>query len=105
MSEESIQLLTDCWASISELGTSIKPGFEVLVAKASRGVEDVHKLTYIRKDGSRLPAIVSVAALRDAPGEIIGYLFIGTENLARRSVDAEQKTPEPHPPQISSCPV
>src|SRR5688500_14479424 len=48
-----------------ELGTTITPGFEALAFKASRGIEDIYELTYIRKDGSRLPAIVSVAALRD----------------------------------------
>src|SRR6188474_3978153 len=49
-----------------ELGTSITPGFEALVFKASRGIEDIYELTYIRKDGSRFPAVVSVTALRDA---------------------------------------
>ncbi|MEN6584889.1 MAG: PAS domain S-box protein [Sulfuricella sp.] len=43
-----------------ELETAIKPGFEALVFKASRGIEDIYELTYIRKDGSRFPAIVSV---------------------------------------------
>ena len=52
-----------------ELGTPIKPGFEALVFKASRGIEDIYELTYIRKDGSRFPAVVSVTALRDAQGD------------------------------------
>ncbi len=75
----------------SELGTTITPGFEALVFKASRGIEDIYELTYIRKDGSRFPAVVSVTALRDAQGEIIGYLLIGTDNTARKEVEAEQK--------------
>src|SRR6202166_2808972 len=62
-----------------ELGTAITPGFEALVFKASRGIEDIYELTYFRKDGSRFPAVVSVTALRDAHGAIIGYLLIGTE--------------------------
>src|SRR5688500_11043948 len=40
-----------------ELETSIAPGFEALVFKASRGIEDIYELTYIRKDGSRFPAV------------------------------------------------
>src|SRR5665647_1869694 len=52
---------------------------EALVFKASRGIEDIYELTYIRKDGSRFPAVVSVTALRDAQDAIIGYLLIGTE--------------------------
>jgi PAS domain S-box-containing protein len=76
-----------------ELGTPITPGFEALVFKASRGIEDIYELTYIRKDGSRFPAVVSVTALRDIHdhGGIIGYLLIGTDNTARKQVEEEQK--------------
>ena len=70
-----------------ELDTTITPGFEALVFKASRGIEDIYELTYIRKDGSRFPAIVSVTALRDAAGAIIGYLLIGTDNTARKQAE------------------
>jgi PAS domain S-box-containing protein len=75
----------------AELGTPIAPGFEALVFKASRGIEDIYELTYFRKDGSRFPAVVSVTALRDAQGGIIGYLLIGTDNTARQEVEAERK--------------
>ena len=75
----------------AELGTPITPGFEALVFKASRGIEDIYELTYIRKDGSRFPAVVSVTALRDAQDAIIGYLLIGTDNTARKQVEADQK--------------
>src|ERR1700716_179163 len=70
-----------------ELATTITPGFEALVFKASRGIEDIYELTYIRKDGSRFPAVVSVTALRDAQGAIIGYLLIGTDNTARKQAE------------------
>ena len=74
-----------------ELGTSIAPGFEALAFKASRGIEDIYELTYICKDGSRFPAIVSITALRDDYGEIIGYLLIGTDNSVRKQVELELK--------------
>lgn len=74
-----------------ELATTIEPGFQALAFKASRGIEDIYELTYIRKDGSRFPAVVSVTALRDAENEIIGYLLIGTDNTARKRVEEEQK--------------
>ena len=74
-----------------ELGTAITPGFEALVFKASRGIEDIYELTYFRKDGTRFPAVVSVTALRDAQDAIIGYLLIGTDNTARKQVEADQK--------------
>src|SRR6202453_1660296 len=68
----------------------ITPGFEALVFKASRGIEDIYELTYIRKDKSRFPAVVSVTALRDVEGAIIGYLLIGTDNTARKQVEEER---------------
>ena len=71
----------------AELETPISPGFEALVFKASRGIEDIYELTYIRKDGSRFPAVVSVTALRDAANAIIGYLLIGTDNTARKQAE------------------
>ena len=74
-----------------EVGTTITPGFEALVFKASRGIEDIYELTYIRKDGSRSPAVVSVTALHDAQNAIIGYLLIGTDNTARKQIEAEQE--------------
>ncbi len=70
-----------------ELGTPITPGFEALVFKASRGIEDIYELTYIRKDGSRFPAVVSVTALRNEDSRIIGYLLIGTDNTARKQAE------------------
>src|SRR4051812_17167473 len=74
-----------------ELGTPITPGFEALVFKATRGIEDIYELTYFRKDGSRVPAVVSVTALRDAQEAIIGYLLIGTDNTARKQIEEERQ--------------
>jgi PAS domain S-box-containing protein len=70
-----------------ELQTPIAPGIEALVFKASRGIEDIYELTYIRRDGSRFPAVVSVTALRDAQDIIIGYLLIGTDNTMRKRAE------------------
>ncbi|MBL0142997.1 MAG: response regulator [Betaproteobacteria bacterium] len=72
-----------------ELATPIAAGFEALAFKASRGIEDIYELTYIRKDGGRFPAIVSITALRDDFGDIIGYLLIGTDNSVRKRVESE----------------
>jgi CheY-like chemotaxis protein len=78
-----------------EFATAITPGFEALVFKASHGIEDQYEVTYIRKDGGRLPATVSVTALRDPESEIIGYLLSG---IARSSADI---TP---PPEVDAAP-
>jgi PAS domain S-box-containing protein len=84
------ELVARAQALSAELATPITPGFEALVFKASRGIEDIYELTYIRKDGTRFPAVVSVTALRDAQGTIIGYLLIGTDNTARKLVEEEK---------------
>src|SRR5688572_20391424 len=81
------ELIARAKALSVELGTPITPGFEALVFKASRGIEDIYELTYIRKDGSRFPAVVSVTALRDAQNAIIGYLLIGTDNTAGKRAE------------------
>jgi len=85
------ELIARAQALSAELATPITPGFEALVFKASRGIEDIYELTYIRKDGTRFPAVVNVTALRDAQDTIIGYLLIGTDNTARKLVEEEQK--------------
>lgn len=85
------ELVSRAAALSAEFRTKIAPGFEALVFKASRGIEDIYELTYLRKDGTRLPAVVSITALRDAQSAIIGYLLIGTDNTARRQVEEERK--------------
>src|SRR5688572_25590040 len=75
----------------AEFGTPITPGFEALVFKASRGIEDIYELTYFRKDRTRFPAVVSVTALRGEEGDIIGYLLIGTDNTARQAIEEERR--------------
>src|SRR5688572_5809070 len=85
------EIIARATALSAEFATPIAPGFEALVFKASRGIEDIYELTYFRKDGSRFPAVVSVTALRDAQDVIIGYLLIGTDNTARQQVEEERK--------------
>src|SRR5687767_10841410 len=87
---DSQEIVARAKALSVEVGTPITPGFEALVFKASRGIEDIYELTYIRKDGSRFPAVVSVTALRDAQDAIIGFLLIGTDNTARKQVEDER---------------
>jgi PAS domain S-box-containing protein len=82
------ELIERAAALSAEFEVPIAPGFEALVFKATRGIEDIYELTYIRKDGTRLPAVVSVTALRDAQEGIIGYLLIGTDNTARKQAEA-----------------
>ena len=83
------EVMARAQALTAELATPILPGFEALAFKASRGIEDIYELTYICKDGSRFPAIVSITALRDDYGDIIGYLLIGTDNSVRHKIELD----------------
>jgi signal transduction histidine kinase/ActR/RegA family two-component response regulator len=91
--QEIVQRARDMSA---EFATPIAPGFEALVFKARRGIEDIYELTYLHRDGSRLPAVVSVTALRDTAEAIIGYLLIGTDNTARKHAEAEKERVDHH---------
>jgi len=84
---DPMELIARAQALSAELKTPITPGFEALAFKASRGIEDNYELTYIRKDGSRFPAVVSVTALWDNQDSIIGYLLISTDNSARKQAE------------------
>jgi len=67
-----------------ELSPDMKPGFEVFVAKAAMGMPEEREWTYIRKDGSRFPVLLSVTALLDKSGNITGYLGIGSDITHRK---------------------
>jgi PAS domain S-box-containing protein len=72
-----------------ELGVKIEPGFEVFVTLPIRGIADENEWTYIRKDGSRFPVLLSVTALSDSQGNINGFLGIGQDITARKQAEKE----------------
>ena len=71
-----------------KLGKTIEPGFEVFVASARQNLPNEHEWTYIRKDGTHFPVILSVTALRDAAGEISGFLGMAIDITERRHAEA-----------------
>ncbi len=78
-----------------ELGETIEPGFDVFVEKARRGIAEELEWTHFRKDGSSIPVLLSVTALRDEAGTVNGFLGISfdiTENvLTKRALVAEEE--------------
>jgi PAS domain S-box-containing protein len=74
-----------------ELGRTIGPGFATFVAKAGPGRPDEREWTYIRKDGSRFPVLLSVTALSDEQGRITGYLGVASDITERKRAEAELK--------------
>jgi diguanylate cyclase (GGDEF)-like protein/PAS domain S-box-containing protein len=67
-----------------ELGSKIEPGFEVLIAKARMNFAEEHEWTYVRKDGSRFPVLLSVTALHDHDDRVSGYLGIAYDISERK---------------------
>ena len=73
----------------AELGVTIEPGFEVFVAKTRLNLPNEHEWTYIRKDGTRLPVLLTVTALRDAAGVITGFLGMAVDIAERKRAEAQ----------------
>src|SRR5450830_508716 len=71
-----------------ELDRTIEAGFEVFTVHANQGLSDSRKWTYVRKDGSRLPVNLSITAMRDKAGEVVGYLGIARD--ISESIKAEE---------------
>ncbi|MBI4290395.1 MAG: PAS domain S-box protein [Betaproteobacteria bacterium] len=70
-----------------ELGETIAPGFEVFVAKTRRNLPNAHEWTYVRKDGARLQVLLSVSAMRDGAGSVIGFLGVATDITKRKAAE------------------
>ncbi|MBW4623437.1 MAG: PAS domain S-box protein [Cyanosarcina radialis HA8281-LM2] len=67
-----------------ELGVTIEPGFEVIVAKVRRGEITKRDWTYVRQDGSSFPVRLWVTALRDQKNQITGFVAIGNDISDRK---------------------
>jgi PAS domain S-box-containing protein len=82
------QEVIDRAASLSaELGQDIPVGFEVFVAKSRQGVVSEREWTYIRKDGSRFPVLLSITSLKDDNEQIIGFLGIAQDITERKQAE------------------
>lgn len=83
------QEIIDRATSLSmELGRDIPPGLEVFVAKARQGLVSEEEWTCIRKDGSRLPVLLSISALKDVNEQIIGFVGIAKDISSRKQLEA-----------------
>jgi PAS domain S-box-containing protein len=75
----------------AELGRPVEAGFEAFVALARGGRVDEREWTYVRKDGSRLPVLLSVTALRDAEGVLTGFLGVANDLTESKKMLAAQE--------------
>ncbi len=54
-------------------------GHEVFLEYARQGCKEQQEWTYIRKDGTRFPVVLSISALRDPDGVLYGFLCIAMD--------------------------
>jgi PAS domain S-box-containing protein len=89
------QEVIDRARALSEaLGFPVAANFEAFVAKACLGQSDEHPWTYIRKDGTRFPVLLSVTSIRDQAGQITGYLGIAQDVTARKEAEEALRASE-----------
>lgn len=74
-------LLSKIW------GRKITPGMGVFLATAIQGIPHEQEWTYIRKDGSRFPVLLSVTTLYDDQQQIIGFVGIAKDITAKKQAD------------------
>ncbi len=67
-----------------ELQQPLAPGFEVFVAKTRKGLPNEHEWTYVRRDGSHFPVLLSVTALQDELGCPAGFLGMAVDITERK---------------------
>ncbi|NET32374.1 MAG: PAS domain S-box protein [Cyanothece sp. SIO1E1] len=72
-----------------ELGVTLEPGFEVLVARARRQEPDEREWFYRCQDGSHFPVATAVTTLSDSDSNITGFLFISRDISPHKRAEAE----------------
>ena len=65
----------------------ILSGFEVFTYPIKDGGSDEREWTYIRKDGTRLPVLLSVTGIMDEQNNITGYLGIASDISERKKAE------------------
>jgi len=74
-----------------ELAYPVPVGFETFIANAQRGCPDENEWTYIRKDGTRFPVLLSVTAICDDTGQVTGFMGIAQDITKRKQAEETLK--------------
>lgn len=72
-----------------QLGETIAPGFAVFTARPQRNLPEENEWTFIRKDGTRVPVLLSVTALRTESGQITGFVGLTYDLTERKQAEDE----------------
>jgi len=72
-----------------EFGCPIEPGMSAFTRKASQaGQEETRVWTYIRKDGTRFPVLLSISPLTGINGELLGFMGIARDISEQRNIES-----------------
>ncbi len=83
------EIVTRAQILSQELQQPIEPSFEVFVAKAKLGQVDEEEWTYIRKDGSQFPVLLTITAIRTENDELKGFMGIAKDISAQRLAEKQ----------------
>ncbi|MGE3825981.1 MAG: PAS domain S-box protein, partial [Bacteroidia bacterium] len=73
-----------------QLKLNIQPGFETFITETKHtGLPDEREWTYIRKDGSKFPVLLSITSLQNENNEITGYLGIAHDITEEKRINDE----------------
>lgn len=72
----------------AKLGRKVAVGYETFVIESILNLPSEHEWTYIRKDGSRFPVLLSVTVLRGDGDEITGFMGMAVDISDRREREA-----------------
>jgi len=78
----------------NDLNTPIQPGFNVFTAKTLAGEHNEDEWTYVRRDGSKFPALLSITAIRGPDGTINGFLGMASDITERKLVASRLRQSE-----------
>jgi PAS domain S-box-containing protein len=67
-----------------ELDEEIEPGFEVFTARPKRNLPEENEWTFICKNGKRVPVLLTITALQDGAGQIIGFVGLAYDLTERK---------------------
>ncbi len=71
----------------ARLGVTLKPGIDTLFAYSRAGRSNQHEYTYVHKDGSLIPVMLSVSIMIDEVGKELGFLGIALDIRKRKKAE------------------
>ncbi|WP_165823871.1 PAS domain-containing sensor histidine kinase [Pseudochryseolinea flava] len=94
---DATELALRASALSDELSFPVQIGFDAISIKSHlQNVADRREWTYIRKNGTRFPVVVSITALWDEKDKLIGYASIATDITAQKAQELKVRESQEH---------